>query len=462
MRLSLVIAALLGLLALFGSAEANDANLVAYWAFDEGSGTVAYDSAGGNDGTFVGEPSWTTGQIDGALEFDGENDYISCGTGPALTGMGPFSVSAWVKTDIVKGHAIVVQRGPGSANNGMYGVSILADGRAQFGVYNSGHGFTCRSSVIVYDGLWHHVAAVRTNSTDGKIYVDGSLSGSDSGPARSLNSLLPVWIGGPGFTGPFRFEGKIDEVMIFNRALSDAEVEELYWKGFSSVELAIMEVEDALAEKESALEVIDAALEKELVAYEALDELLDSKDYGDLSKGDIIKARQGIHSAMQHQEQSADALERGVEQLGDALLSLGVGPEAEIVYEVLPCDMNSAQPKDFSETRFSVTVKGSYIYFEDMVTANCCTDEVELQMELEDNLITIYEIEHTTMWCLCICDYPATATLGPFEPGTYTVEVYEEYYGGFIGSTTVTIGPEKGKKDVKGLLKAVRTPKPKS
>ena len=127
------------------------------------------------------------------------------------------------------------------------------------------------------------------------------------------------------------------------------------------------------------------------------------------------------------------------------MLAWGVEPEPEVVYAVLPCDMNSAQAEHFSETRFSVTVEGSYIYFEDMVTANCCADEVELEMGVEDYVITLYETEETPNPCWCICPYPVSAVLGPFGPGTYTVEVYEDY-GGFIGSTTVTIGPGKGKK----------------
>jgi hypothetical protein len=90
------------------------------------------------------------------------------------------------------------------------------------------------------------------------------------------------------------------------------------------------------------------------------------------------------------------------------------------------------------ELRFSVTVEGKYIHFEDMMVANCCPDKLWLEMTVEDNLITIYEHEYLTMGCFCICDYPITATLGPFETGTYTLEVYEDY-GGFIGDTTVTI-----------------------
>jgi hypothetical protein len=103
---------------------------------------------------------------------------------------------------------------------------------------------------------------------------------------------------------------------------------------------------------------------------------------------------------------------------------------------------NSMVASESGETRFSVWVQGSYIHFEDLMHANCCPDELELLMTVEDDLITIHEIEHLTIPCLCICDYPVTATLGPLEPGTYILEVFEDW-GGFIGRTTVTIDPNQ-------------------
>jgi hypothetical protein len=113
--------------------------------------------------------------------------------------------------------------------------------------------------------------------------------------------------------------------------------------------------------------------------------------------------------------------------------------EPRIEYEITPCNIGGSSAAEQSrETRFTVTVQGRYILFEDMMVANCCPDELWLEITVEDNLITIYENEYTPMGCWCICDYPVTATLGPFEPGTYTLEVYEDW-GGFIGSTIVYI-----------------------
>lgn len=77
---SLVIVAVLGHLVLCGSAGGSEPieGLIAHWKFDEGEGDIAYDSAGDNDGTIYGV-DWTTGIIDGALDFDGEDDYVDVG-----------------------------------------------------------------------------------------------------------------------------------------------------------------------------------------------------------------------------------------------------------------------------------------------------------------------------------------------------------------------------------------------
>jgi hypothetical protein len=117
-------------------------------------------------------------------------------------------------------------------------------------------------------------------------------------------------------------------------------------------------------------------------------------------------------------------------------------PEASITYQIEDCNMEagaSSVAEHSESTRFTATVEGQYIHFEDMMVANCCPDELELEMTVEGNLITIHEREYTIAGgCRCMCDFPVTATLGPFASGTYTLEVYEDY-GGFIGSTTVNI-----------------------
>ncbi len=122
-----------------------------------------------------------------ALNFDGVDDYVDCGNGPAITGTGAFTASAWINTDSVRDQAILTQKSIASSN-GMYGFGIM-NRRIQFQIYNNGYSYRFQSNVTVNDGLWHHIVVVRTNSTDGEIYVDGSLVGTGSGPAKSLSDF---------------------------------------------------------------------------------------------------------------------------------------------------------------------------------------------------------------------------------------------------------------------------------
>jgi N-acetylneuraminic acid mutarotase len=86
---------------------------------------------------------------------------------------------------------------------------------------------------------------------------------------------------------------------------------------------AVTYIRAAIAEKVEALERINSALEKEWAVYEAMEELLESGEYSDLKKGDIVGAKQKIHSAIQRQEQSKKALEKSIENLEDSLVFIG-------------------------------------------------------------------------------------------------------------------------------------------
>jgi len=136
------------------------------------------------------------------------------------------------------------------------------------------------------------------------------------------------------------------------------------------------------------------------------------------------------------------------ESLGVVSVVIGESGEAGLTYQIDECDLGMDQAgQSLGETvetqeeelRFSVTVDGDYIHFEDMINANCCKDEIELQMTVKGDLITIHEIEHTSSPCLCLCDYPTTATLGPFDEGEYLLEVID-VYGESLGVVPVTIG----------------------
>ncbi|MHC4158981.1 MAG: LamG domain-containing protein [Planctomycetota bacterium] len=330
------ITAVVGFLVLCGSAlaaDANDPNLIAHWKFDEGSGTTAYDSAGDNDGTLVNGPVWTTGQIGGALEFDGTNDYVVISNeenfdfGSDID----FTISLWIKapSDIPTWMRIVDKCRAGHPP--YEGIQLVRhQGDAVFAVLDSGPSVWSWGNSDVSDDNWHFVTVVADRDGDLQIYHNGVLEDSDPlAIVGNINNNVPLAIGrSMDYNGQY-LNATIDELRIYNRALSAEEIWQLYFDGLDlyGSELSILAIEHALDEKYEALEKTDAALEKEYLAYSTLEALLASGDYGDLNKRDIIRARQEVHSAIQRQEQAARALEVSIEGLEDALLSLGLEPE---------------------------------------------------------------------------------------------------------------------------------------
>lgn len=120
-------------------------------------------------------------------------------------------------------------------------------------------------------------------------------------------------------------------------------------------EIAALMIEKAIIENIKALERIDAALEKEQMAYEALEELLESGDYEDLKKSDIIHAMQQIHSSIQHEELSKKAIEKSIEKLLYSLSALGYGPQPP--GSNWPPNVTITQPENGAEFRPDDTIE---------------------------------------------------------------------------------------------------------
>ena len=201
--------------------------LVSWWRFDEGSGTAAGDSSGyGNSGKIYGA-TWVTGKYGGALSFDGTTNYVDCGNNPVLN-LSIVTYMAWVKTSTT---GIILTR----ANYDYF--AIAPDGRVQARNY-AGSVF---SDSPVADGAWHHVAVTINLPTNTAIfYVDGLPNG-----ARDISSwggtwnYVKTWVGNR-WDYPIPFNGALDEVRIYNKALSANEIQESFQKGpdFSSRLLA--------------------------------------------------------------------------------------------------------------------------------------------------------------------------------------------------------------------------------
>jgi hypothetical protein len=199
--------------------------LVSYWKFDEGSGVTADDSVGGNDGTIIGA-TWTAGISGSGLSFDGD-DSIEI---PGLLGQPQnLTISTWVNlsdrdtsgAELISLGDYVVIRLDGTGSNGT------------MGFYYDGTMWKNTTTGISYAGTgWHHFAYVVDDINNiQKVYVDGIVMGSTA----HTQSISYIGLGSNTFIGKhgngvdnYNSNGIIDEIRIYNRALSDQEVQVLY------------------------------------------------------------------------------------------------------------------------------------------------------------------------------------------------------------------------------------------
>ncbi|MBL7187107.1 MAG: LamG domain-containing protein [Phycisphaerae bacterium] len=205
---------------------ANDPSLVGWWTFDDGSGTTPLDSSDyGRDGEFVGSPEWTDGHTGGALRVS-QGNYVVI---PGYKGvLGPISRTcmAWIKTTTAPG--VIFGWAPVVAG-AKWIVRINDGGQLRCEVHNGYH----YGTTILTDDQWHHVAVVLVDDgspdvVETLLYVDGVLETSNADSAdEPINTAedMDVTIGqNPHATNRW-FDGLLDEARIYDRALTQAEIQ---------------------------------------------------------------------------------------------------------------------------------------------------------------------------------------------------------------------------------------------
>src|SRR5207247_4603079 len=201
---------------------------IAYWRFEDGSGTVAADSSGnGFNGALVNGPAFVAGPVCQALSFDGVDDYVDVANAQALD-IFPLTIAVWIRTTDTGLHGVVNKYLSSSLN----GYQIFTNGGSLCAWYFRDatdyvwDGTACTLATPGYnDGLWHHVALV-VDASGESLYVDGVPKAArawtgTAGPATTTASL--TFGRYPGIATPY-FPGSLDEVRIYGRALSAAEV----------------------------------------------------------------------------------------------------------------------------------------------------------------------------------------------------------------------------------------------
>jgi hypothetical protein len=209
---------------------------LAYWWPGEGN---ALDIWGGNNGTLQGGVTFTTGEVGQAFNLDGASGFVSTST--LISNPQTFSLSLWFRTATTNGGVLIsFDSSQVSVEDGSkFDRNIYLDdtGALHFGVWNSGPQQT-DSAAGFNDSNWHQVVGSLSASTGLSLYVDGVLAGNNPAVTDAWETYNGYWRFGednlnnwPYQPASHYFQGQIDEVAIFNTALSSSNVAAIYAAG---------------------------------------------------------------------------------------------------------------------------------------------------------------------------------------------------------------------------------------
>jgi hypothetical protein len=203
--------------------EPDPANLISHFAFDGD----ASDSTGAHPGTLVGTPEFIAGKMGQAISLNGTGDYVELVGYKGILGANPITVTAWVNTTSTATGAIIGW-GP-NVGGQRFGFRVDA-GR----IRHEHHGGNIQGDTVMNDGTWHHVAiTVQAGATvsypEATLWLDGL---DDTRPTTDpdpydIQADLDVRIGCRPAADDRFFMGLIDDLRIYDRVLSPAEIASL-------------------------------------------------------------------------------------------------------------------------------------------------------------------------------------------------------------------------------------------
>jgi hypothetical protein len=213
--------------------------LISYWKLDETSGAPYADSYGGNDATCTNCPTPTAGTVNGAQWFDGTDDEVNVADNDTFdwAADASFTIEYWMNTNqSTAGNRVIVGRDDAATNlhwwTGPNGSAI-----ATFQLRDTnGNGNSISGGAALNNGAWHHIVCVRDNSVnENRLYVDGSWVNTLSWDyTAGFGGTVPINIGFLNLGGRYRYHGALDEVAIYNKALTDTEIQAHYDNGIAN------------------------------------------------------------------------------------------------------------------------------------------------------------------------------------------------------------------------------------
>ncbi len=228
-----------------GASDPLAEGLLAHWKLDDAGGSTALDSEGGHDGTLENEPSWDTGQLDGALEFGGSDDCVDLTSDAELDDVfdGGATLTAWIRADEwgENDHGRILDKSsaPFGERDGWM-LSVNGDNPSvEFAQGFTGTRGYWRSQAGTFSlDAWTHVALVYDASSaanDPVIYLDGVAQSpmvevEPSGTLRS-DASISLRMGNHAQATSRSFDGRIDDVRFYGRMLPAEEVADLVAAG---------------------------------------------------------------------------------------------------------------------------------------------------------------------------------------------------------------------------------------
>jgi len=211
----------------FSSAIISD--YVSYWELDETSGTIVGDENNNNNLTNIGTATVNSpGKIGTAYDFDGTNDYLINTTIPTSVENNDYTYNAWIKLNVDNVRQTIISIGDSSTGDQTFFVDATSN--LSMGTYHTvSSGENIFTNSILSTGNWYMVTVTRKSTGNLTIYLNGTnvLSTPVSNPV-AVYGTPEIVIGARATNHADKFNGIIDEIRIWNRSLSQAEVTDLY------------------------------------------------------------------------------------------------------------------------------------------------------------------------------------------------------------------------------------------
>ncbi|NLY42968.1 MAG: family 43 glycosylhydrolase [Clostridiaceae bacterium] len=207
-------------------------DMVAWYKFDEGRGTIAYDASGrGNHARLVNGAGWSTGKLMGAVSLNGNQQYVELPKG-IVKDLNNFTIATWIYVNATQDWARVFDFGNDTTSYMFMTPRAGSSPRFRYAIRTAtsgGETMVVRNTAVNLES-WRHVAITLSGNT-ATLYYDGDIAGIQVAmniKPSDLGVTLNNWIGRSQFSADPYLNGMVDDFRIYNRALSEAEIKALF------------------------------------------------------------------------------------------------------------------------------------------------------------------------------------------------------------------------------------------